>query len=227
MSEYNARMPAPIADYLEAIDSLPAGAILALPNIEWAEYESLLQRLTDRPGVRVTFDHGKLEVVSPSDRHERSKEFISRLVCMLGDELEIPVESFGSTTWKRRKLQKGTEPDACFYVGATECIVGKDRVDLETAPPPDIVVEVDISHLSVRKLSIYAAFGVPEVWRYDGKGVTMYCLKNGAYAESRKSQFLPLTCTALVKSLHLATREGHTAALKAFRQSIRQKRPSR
>jgi len=120
------------AEYLEAIEHLPAGAILVFQQVSWEEYENLLEDLGDRPGLRVSYDEGRLEIMSPLPEHERYKEFVLQLARVLSEELDIPLESFGSTTWRRRKLRKGAEPDTCFYAADTQRIVGKRRISLET-----------------------------------------------------------------------------------------------
>ena len=99
-------------EYREAVDHLPNGASLVFHDVSWEDYERLVEEdLADRPGLRVTYDEGRLEIMSPLPEHEEYKEFISRMVYLLGDELDINVEPRGSATWKRKRLRKGTEPD--------------------------------------------------------------------------------------------------------------------
>src|SRR5438876_5554095 len=95
---------------------------------------------------------------------------------LLSDIKGIELESCGSTTWKRSRLRKGSEPDTCFYVANAPKIIGKRKIDLESDPPPDIVVEIDTTNESLSKFPIYAALGVPEIWRYDGKRAYIYKL---------------------------------------------------
>jgi Uma2 family endonuclease len=215
------------AEYLEAIEHLPAGAILVFQQVSWEQYENLLADLVDRPGLRVSYDEGRLEIMSPLPEHERYKEFILQLTRVLCEELDIPLEPFGSTTWKRRKLRKGAEPDTCFYVANIQRIIGKRTINLESDPPPDIVVEIDTTNESLSKFPIYAAFGVSEIWRYDGNRVQMYELTgNVSYAETSASRFLPqLTSSPLAGALESSKAQGHTEALKAFRQKIRAGKP--
>jgi len=162
------------AEYLEAIDHLPAGAILIFPEVSWEQYENVLEDLIDRPGLRISYDEGRLEIMSPLPEHEDYKGFISHAVRTLCDELGIELEPRGSATWKRKRIRKGAEPDTCFYVANARRIIGKRKLDLDSDPPPDIVVEVDTTNESLSQFPIYAALGVPEIWRYDGKRVQMY-----------------------------------------------------
>jgi len=217
-------MSARTAEYLEAIEHLPAGGMLVFHQVSWEEYESLVEDLQESwPGVRVTYDEGRLEIMSPTPEHERYKEFVFRLAVALAEELDIPLESFGATTWKRRELRRGTEPDTCFYLTNIEKIIQTRRITLETDPPPDIVVEIDITTESRSKFAIYAIFGIPEIWIYDGEHVQFFQRTDGgSYAEISASRFLPhLTRTALEEALEASKTQGHTAALKAFRQKIR------
>lgn len=86
-------------------------------------------------------------------------------------ELDVDARRLGSKTFKREDLLKGFEPDSCFYIQHVEAISGKDEVDLNTDPPPDLVIEIDITSPSLPRLPIFAGVGVPEVWRYDGRQV--------------------------------------------------------
>ena len=146
-------------------------------------------------------------------------DFILVAVHFFAQEHDIELETFGSATWKRRKLRKGAEPDTCFYVANARAVIGKRKIDLETDPPPDVVVEIDTTRQSLRKFSIYAAFGVPEIWRYDGERITMYELVGQSYAEGDRSRFFPnLSVEVLTQSLEVSKTQGQTAALAAFRQ---------
>jgi Uma2 family endonuclease len=102
--------------FVDAIDHLPAGAILVVPQVSWEDYEQLLDDLVDRAGVRVSYDEGRLEIMTPSVEHEEDKDFILRVAQVFSEERGIPLETRGSATWKRRTIRKGAEPDACFYV---------------------------------------------------------------------------------------------------------------
>ncbi|MBI4263726.1 MAG: Uma2 family endonuclease [Acidobacteria bacterium] len=210
-----------VADYREALEHIPAGATLVFRDVGWDEYERLLEDLWDRPGLRVTYDDGRLEIMSPLPEHEKYIRFIDDLVRAWADSRQLPVEKVGSATWKRRRVAKGTEPDACYYVTNAARIIGKRRIDLEVDPPPDIVVEIDVTNESVSKFSIYAALGVPEIWRYDGKMVHFYERSGDAYRGITESRFLAgLTPAMLAEALEQSKTEGQTAALAAFRQRI-------
>jgi Uma2 family endonuclease len=213
-----------IADYTDAIDHLPEGAILILQNVTWDAYERMLDDLTDRHGVRVTYDQGRVEIMSPLRRHEKYKEFIGDLVKAVADELDISIESSGSATWKKQNDQKGTESDLSFHIASAERGIGNDELDLTVDPPPDLAVEIDVTNESLNKFPIYAALGVPEIWRYVEKQklVAIYELRDGAYVEVRASRSFPmLTPEVLAKFIELSRADGQKKALAAFRRWVR------
>jgi len=137
---------------------LPEGATLVLQQFSWDDYERLLDRLRKRRHLRVSYDSGRIEVMSPLPKHEKYARFIDQLVRVFADHLDVELESYGSTTWKRRALDQGIEADSCYYVAGAASVIGKDSIDLECDPPPDIAVEVDITNESLSKFGIYAAY---------------------------------------------------------------------
>jgi len=172
--------------------------------------------------VRVSYDEGRLEIVTPSAKHEKCKEFILGIARVLAEEFGTALETFGSTTFKQKALRKGAEPDTCFYVEHAALVVGRDELDLAVDPPPDVIVEVDVSHSSVRKMAFYGQIGVPELWRYDGRRAVMYRLSGTSYHETPASVAFPAftadTLTALVRRIDT---EGQQTVLEAFRKSLR------
>ena len=212
-----------VPDYKEALEHLPTGATLVFEDVSWEEYEELLDELAHRPGCRVTYDEGKLQIMSPRPEHEKSKRVIERIIDTISDELDVNVEPFGSTTWKR-KPDKGAEGDTCYYVANAEHIIGKEDIDITKDPPPDLLVEIDSTNESVDKFGIYAAFGIPEIWRYNVKRnrFHMYSLKEGKYIEISASLSFPvLTPDVLVEFIDLSKTHGQKKALAAFRQWLK------
>ena len=210
-------------NYLDIIERLPAGAKLELPDVAWDEYEHLLTQMESfHPGHRLSYDRGRLIIVSPSPEHEHYKEFVLRLVQTLSDEMDITVESWGGTTFMRKALKKGVEPDTCFFVQNAASVIGRRTFPRKEYPPPDVVVEIDMSNDSLDKFDIYAALGVPEIWRYDGESTRFYKLAGGNYEAVQNSLAFPtLADKVITQYLELSKADGHTAALKAFRQMLR------
>ncbi len=191
-------------------------------NISWSDYKQLTDDLEDWPGKRVTFDGGCLEIMSPSAKHEQYKHLLSDIVRLISYEMEIDVQSLGSTTFTEEWLDKGAEPDTCFYVANASAIIGKRRIDLNVDPPPGIAAEVDITSPSIRKLPIYEAMHVPEVWLYNEKNLRIFLLREKGYELSINSRSFPvLTSEALTQTLEQSKTQGQSAALRTFRKWLK------
>jgi Uma2 family endonuclease len=175
---------------METVKS-PAEQRIVLHNIGWITYERLLADHENNSAPRFTYDRGELEIMSPSPEHEAFNRSIALLVEFVASEMGIDVYDLGSTTFRREDLGRGFEPDSCFYIQNEELIRGKDRIDLTTDPPPDLVIEIDITSPFFSKLPIYAQIGVPEVWRYDGTRMTILVLEGSDYVETIESIVLP------------------------------------
>lgn len=140
----------------------------------------------------------------------------------LATELGLDFESFGSTTFRRRHLDQGAEPDTCFYVQNAVLVVGIQELDLDSDPPPDVIVEVEVTRTIRDKLDLYARLGVPEIWRYDGRRLRFYHLVDGAYIEKPASIAFPiLTVEVLARFLEQGKSEGQSAAFRSFREWVR------
>jgi Uma2 family endonuclease len=191
---------------------------IVLHGMSWDLYEMLLRDIGDQP-IRVTYDNGSMEIMSPLPKHERWKTIIGGFIEILSLELNIPMSRLGSTTFRRRELRKGLEPDECYYIQHEEQIRNKDTIDLKTDPPPDLAVEVDITHRAIGRESIYAALGVAEVWRYDGLSLTALRLDpDGRYRPTEFSLAFPfLRVAELEQFLKMIPSAGETSAMRAFR----------
>ena len=197
--------------------SLPEQRVV-LHNVSWETYERLLAEHIDCSSPRFTFDHGELEIVTLSAEHERYSRRIADLIGALADEMDVEVEELGSTTYKRQELERGFEPDSCFYVQNVERVLGKDRIDLAVDPPPDLVVEVDITSPSISKLPMFAEFGIPEVWRFDGERLSILRLSHGAYQETDNSEvFSGVSAKAISQLMAQVKSLGRTGWLRLAR----------
>jgi Uma2 family endonuclease len=175
---------------METVKSRAEQRVL-LRNISWETYERLLDERGDSRVPRLAYDRGDLEIMSPSSEHESVAYFVGLLVAVLAEEMRVNAYGAGSTTYRGGDIGRGFEPDASFYIRNEERIRGKPRIDLSVDPPPDLVIEVDITSPSLDRFPIYAHFGVPEVWRYDGERVVVYELRNTEYVEVANSLALP------------------------------------
>lgn len=189
---------------------------LYLDGVSWELYEHLLKEVGDRP-LRLTYDNGELEIMSPLPEHEQPKRLFGRMVEMLTFELAIPMVSFGLTTFRRKDKTKGLEPDECYYVRNEMAMRGKKRWQPKTDPPPDLVIEIDVTSRSVRREPIYAALGVPEIWRYDGKRTECLELHQGAYRPREHSLVFPFLRPAeLTKFIDMLPKHDETTIMRKF-----------
>ncbi|MEK6323109.1 MAG: Uma2 family endonuclease [Acidobacteriota bacterium] len=209
--------------YYEIVSQLPYDTVVTFHNVTWEEYEELLEQVGEPAGLRISYDDGTLKAMTLSNEHEKYARFIEKLVATITIRLRINILSFGSATMKRKP--KGNEPDACFYVQSADAIGNRVDIDLAVDPPPDIAVEVDIHHDSQDKFSIYAAFGVPEIWRFDGQEVTIYLLDQDRYHQAEAGRALPLlTGEILTQFLARMRDEGEFCALLAFDEWLQSQR---
>ena len=205
------------ANYFALVEQLPQDAILIFHNVPWEDYEELLAQVGEARGLRISFNDGTLKVMTLSSEHEKYAIFINRLVSTISFRLGVNILFFGSATMRKRKKTKGNEPDACFYVQTAAAIGNRIVLDFEVDPPPDVVVEVDIHHDSRDNYPIYAALGVPEIWRYDGQQMAIYLLQEADYVVAETSQALPmLNSQVLSEYVNRMPRDGEFKAITAF-----------
>ncbi len=163
-----------------------------LRNISWKTFQALIDDLESQPSRRLTYDQGNLEIWMPSPPHERYKKLLARLVESLTEGWDIEICGLGFCTWNREDLVKGLEPDECYYIQNEPVVRGRMDINLAVDPPPDLAIEVDMTSLSIPRLSIYAALCVPEVWRFDGSELMFLSLVDEAYQKIEQSLVLPL-----------------------------------
>lgn len=195
---------------------------ILLKNISWKTYESLLNELGEQGGIRLTYDRGTLEIMTPLAPHEGSKKILGRFVESVTEELNIEICSLGSLTCRREDLARGLEPDQCYYIQNENVVWDKEQIDLNQDPPPDLVVEIDITSSSIDRLSLYASLGVPEVWRYDGNRLIIYQLETQEYVERDVSPTFPfLSQVEMLRFLELRRTTKENALIRLFREWVR------
>lgn len=169
-----------------------------LDDVSWETYERLLAENESTRSKRFTYDNGTLQIMVISRRHERPNHLLELIVEIVAEAWDLSIDGSGAMTIKRADLLKGFEPDSCFYIRNVEAVEGKIELDFTVDPPPDLVIEVDITHDSVNKFPLVAALGVPEVWRYDGSRVSIHLLRNARYELADRSEMLsPLSASVL------------------------------
>lgn len=205
---------------------ISAGQRIYLHDVSWEEFEQILLELGEKRATRIAYYAGELEIRMPLPEHERIKVLISNLLVILLEELDLPWESLGSTTFKNSRMKTGIEPDDCFYLTNCQAIVGKRRLDLDIDPPPDLAIEVDLT--SPTQISAYEALAIPEVWRYQQGKLVIFILTEGHYLESTVSSLFPsLPIQAGISAmLERSNQILMSEARKEFRQWVRQNSPN-
>ncbi len=185
----------------------------------WRTYLRCLKLFEARRNVRVTYDRGVLEVVTLTYEHGRAAHILAFLILAWAEERQVVLRGAASTTFKRRDLRRGLEPDQCYWIANQARVRGLARIDLGRDPPPDLVLEIDVTHSSVPRMPIYAALGVPEVWRLQGTALSMHQLQaSGSYLAIPVSRALPpLAPSDLVPFLALSDQLDDIAVLSQFR----------
>jgi Uma2 family endonuclease len=217
-------LPAPITPVTPASLAPPAPVSdnrLVHFDIDWTIYDGLLKLFEGRR-LRITYDRGRLEIMTTSPMHERSKKLLARLFETLTEELNIPVLGLGAFTCRREDLDRGLDPDECWYIQHELAMRARTQIDLSTDPPPDLVIEVEVSRSVLNRLGIYAAVGVPEVWRHDGETVRVLRLENNEYVPASASVVVPQApLDVMVQFLAQRDQLGETGVVRAFRAWVR------
>jgi len=205
----------------------PSRDSLLLEHVDWQTYKRLLRALSEQPRVRLTYDRGRLEIMSPLLEHEDDGRFLGRMVAVLTEELELPLKSGGSTTLRRQLRRRGIEADESFWIVNAPRMRGRRRLNLRRDPPPDLALEIDVSHSSLDRLAIYAVLKVPEVWRLERDALFFYILgPDGTYTSAERSLAFPLVTPAdILRFLSLAREAGdQNPVLREFRLWIRERK---
>lgn len=195
-------------------------SVVTLRDVSWETYDRLRSADGNR-GVRMTYDHGVLILMAPSRRHERIAEILGRLVFVWTEDRQIACLSGGSTTMKSRLLERGLEPDKCFYIQNEAAVRDRDEYDADIDPPPDLVIEVDVTSMSTARMPLYAEFHVPEIWRWVENRLEVYRLVDAAYIQVENSASLAEFPFELVSEiLDLRFEVDETNLVRRFRTAI-------
>jgi Uma2 family endonuclease len=173
-------------------DRLADAPRLVFDGVSWDDYEAMLRIVGDRP-IRVTYDRGRMEIMPPMWAHGGVSDRLGWLIHVLIEELDLPAEGADPVTFKRQDLEKGVEPDKCYYFGPHAALVrGKERLEMGIDPPPDLVIEADITSSSLDRPGIFAALGIPEVWRFTRRSLQFLHLQpDGTYRPAEVGRAFP------------------------------------
>ncbi len=189
-------------------------------HLDWQRYVSIRQALGERRIARLTYDRGILEVTVPLEDHEFATRMLELFIRVLVVELGMKLKTMGSTTLDRENLDRSAEPDNAYYIQNQPLVAGR-KVCLDRDPPPDLVVEVDITHTDIDKPRLYASMGVRELWRYNGEVWRIFALQEGAYREVEASPTFPLATKEKLYAFLAQARQDEVAAELGLRSWVR------
>jgi Uma2 family endonuclease len=197
------------------------GQQMLLQDISWQQLENILEEMGEKSGARVSYSYGWLEIMVPLPEHEKDKELIGDLVKILLEILQIDFEPFGSTTLKNERSRQAVEPDTSFYIQNQAAVIGKNRIDLNIDPPPDLAIEIDIT--SRTRFENYEILGVPELWRHTQQGLEILVLQEGKYIKSQSSPNFPnIPIVELVNEyVQQCLTIGRSQAMRNFRDWVK------
>lgn len=190
---------------------------------DWAGYQKILEVFEDRP-IRVTYDRGRLEIMSPSRKHEHLKKLLGHMIESVMVERDVDFTCGGSTTFRRQDLDRGLEPDDCYWISSYPAVADMEQWDPAVHPPPDLVIEAEVSRSALDRMGIYAALGVPEVWRVRADGtVEVHRLDEaGRYQAQARSGIFPwLSLEEISRHLRQAGQMSDAKLLRSFREWVR------
>jgi Uma2 family endonuclease len=191
-------------------------------GVSWSTYKTLMAEVGGDRAWRIAYDRGVLELRMPLEEHEEPKGLLESFIEAIADELEIEVRKLGSLTLDREDLARAVEPDSCFYIRNEAAVRGR-KINLPADPPPDLVIESDYTNSSVNKQSIYAAIGVPELWRYTNQRLWVYSRVDKGYEQCDFSLAFPFLPIADVGYFIDQSRTlGQRSAVRLFRHRIRE-----
>ena len=193
---------------------------LLLHEVPWQTYLALANT-PDRAGKRITYDRGEMEITSPSRSHETDKSILRRMVEAFAIARNIDISSAASTTFTRLDLERGFEPDESYYIQNESIVRGRQELDLLVDPPPDLVIEIEHTRSAINKLSLFAEFGIPEVWRYNGCSLWIGRLASGDYESMLQSEVLEgFPVSLAVEILKSIGTHSETKLLRMFSDSL-------
>jgi Uma2 family endonuclease len=189
---------------------------VVLQGVSWEGYLQILNALPESRGARLTYDDGVLEIIVPSESHEFSGRLIERFILTLVELMGMRMKTMGSTTMNYPQFKKGAEPDNAYYIQNQALVKGRE-VDFSQDPPPDLVVEVDITHTDISKNQFYASLGVQEFWRFNGKVWWVYQLQEGSYVEVDISPTFPQVPKERLYAFLIEAKEDEIEAVQSLR----------
>lgn len=204
----------------DGIDLTPGGLVV-LHRQSWADYEDLLECRQDHAAVKVRYDARtqEIRIMAPLPSHGNESDTLSDLVKALLRHTGRDWQSFDPITLKRFG-EVGLEPDKCFYIQHRDAILGKERIDLATDPPPDLALEVDAT--STTSAVDYEPLRIPEIWIYRENTLAIHVFDGTHYQEASESPTFPGLPVAqwIPRYIRRAWQSGSSVAMREFETAL-------
>jgi Uma2 family endonuclease len=197
---------------------LPPGTVIRMPGT-WRDYCTLRDNRGDSPNPRIKFRNGEILLMSPLPRHGREAHLLARIVEALLESQDQNYEAFTPITMDSPG-ETGIEPDYCFYINNWQAAAGKNRIDWQVDPPPDLVIEIDVT--SYTDIDDFLLYKVPEVWIFKHSGLKIYRLIETAYIQQETSSYFPTANLPdlIDRLLTTAAEQGTGLALRNLRREL-------
>lgn len=199
---------------------LPAGSVVRLPAT-WQDYQHLVEQRGDGSIPRIKYYHGEILLMSPLPVHGRDANLIADIVKALLDHDGREYDAFTPVTMTLPE-ESGIEPDYCFYIDNWPAVSGKERIDWKNEPPPDLVIEIDVTSYS--DVEDYLPFRIPEVWLFKKQKLLIYQLQGTAYELATASRYFStmLLQNMIARCVQIAYDRNSSAAIRDLRQQLAQ-----
>ncbi|AMW27451.1 MULTISPECIES: Uma2 family endonuclease [Arthrospira] len=197
---------------------LPAGSVVKLPGT-WQEYQTLCLSRGDGSIPRIKYRSGEVLLMSPLPKHGRDASLIADIIKVLLDWTGREYDSFTPVTMGLPE-QSAIEPDYCFYINHWQAVSGKERIDWRKDPPPDLVLEIDVTSYS--DILDYLPYRVPEVWLFRQQQLLIYQLQGDEYQVKSQSQYFPEVNLAdvVARCLEIAYQRNTSAAIRDLKHQL-------
>jgi Uma2 family endonuclease len=197
---------------------LPPGTVVHMPG-SWQDYLSICVGRGDSSIPRIKYFDGEIVLMSPLPQHGRLVHLLARVAETILEQQNRNYEAFTPITMELFD-RGGIEPDYCFYIDHWKSVVGKNPIDWAVDPPPDLVIEVDVT--SYTNILDFIPYKVPEVWLLKAGQLDIYQLESESYISKLNSQYFPgIDIKSLTEQcFETAKAEGTGAAMSELRQQL-------
>lgn len=180
-------------------------------GITWQQFKLIQSGFGDTRNVRLFYYNTTVEIIMPGREHEFFKTILGMLIELFCLEMGIEFEPLGSTT-QERESEASAEPDESYCFGASK-------------PTPDLVIEVIFTGGSIKKLNLYRALNIPEVWFWEDGVFSLYRLQESEYEPINQSKIPELSALdmELLTRCVLMAQTSRIEAANTFRNVLKAK----